>query len=286
MYQVSIENSRGQSLQLTGNEQNYQILDIDGLNPPQAQVNLTNIAGMDGAKFNSAKLQTRNLVITVKINGNAEANRIQLYQYFPTKEEVTFYYSNSSRDVFIKGYVNSCEVNPFSQDEQMQISIICPSPYFKAIDEIVTDISNITGLFEFPFSINANEPIPISVYAVNKVTNVINPADIPTGVIIQIEVIDDFDEILIRNTETGDQIELNYEFEAGDRVTINTNSGEKSIRLLRDGVSSNIFGALASGSVFLQLSSGDNFLAYQVDNGANDQNVDIIFSFYSVYRGV
>lgn len=286
MYQASIENSRGQSLQLTGDEANYQILNIEGLNPPQAQINTTNIAGMDGAKFNSAKLQTRNLVITIKINGNAEANRIQLYSYFPTKEQVTFYYSNSTRDVFIKGYVASCEVNPFSQAEQMQISIICTNPYFKAMDEVIADISNVTALFEFPFSINLGEPIPFSTYEANKVTNVFNDGADKTGVLIQIDVLGDVTDILIRNTETGDTFELNYEFQAGDRITINTNAGEKSVRLLRDGVSSNIFGAIVKGSVFLQLATGDNMLAYQVDDGEDDQNVYITFSYYSVYRGV
>lgn len=286
MYQVSIENARGQSIQLTGNEANYQILNIEGLNPPQAQVNTTNIAGMDGAKFNSSKLQTRNLVITIKINGNAEANRINLYQYFPTKEQVTFYYSNGSRDVFIKGYVNSCEVNPFSQSEQMQISIICPQPYFKAIDEIIADVSNVTALFTFPFSINLSEPIPFSSYESNKVTNVFNPADVKTGVIIQIDIMDTVNDILIRNVETGDTFEINYAFQAGDRITVNTNSGEKSVHLLRDGVVSNLFSSIVSGSVFLQLQAGDNPLGFQVDDGDNDDLVYITFSFYSMYRGV
>lgn len=286
MYQASIENSRGQSLQLTGDEANYQILDIEGLNPPEAQVNLTDIAGMDGAKFNSAKLQTRNVVITLRLNGDAEANRIKLYQYFPTKEQVTFYYSNSHRDVFIKGYVNSCEVNPFSQDEQMQVSIICPNPYFKAIDEIIEDISNVTSLFTFPFTINQGEPIPFSNYEIGSVTNIFNSAESETGVIIQINVLSAVNDILIRNTQTGESIELSYEFEEGDLITINTNTGEKSIQLLRGGVTSNLFTALVSGSVFLQLYAGDNPLAYQVDGGLSDQYVYITFSYYSMYRGV
>lgn len=286
MYQVSIENARGQSIQLTGNEANYQILNIEGLNPPQAQVNTTNIAGMDGAKFNSSKLQTRNLVITIKINGDAETNRRNLYQYFPTKEQVTFYYSNGSMDVFIKGYVNSCEVNPFSKSEQMQISIICPNPYFKAIDEVVADISNVTKLFVFPFSIDVGDPIPISSYEANHITVINNLYGVKTGGIIQIDVLDSVTEILIKNVLTGDSFELNYSFQAGDRITINTNSGEKSVRLLRNGVTSSIFSAIVSGSTFLQLEAGENQFGFKVDNGANDDKVNITYSFYSAYRGV
>lgn len=286
MYQASIENSHGNTFQLTGDEANYQILNIEGLNPPQAQVNITNIAGMDGAKFNSAKLQTRNLVITIKINGNAEANRINLYQFFPTKEQVTFYYSNGLRDVFIKGYVNSCEVNPFSQDEQMQISIICPQPYFKAIDEVVAEISNVTKLFTFPFSINIDEPIPFSSYVENNITVINNLYGDKTGGIIQIDVLDSVNDILIRNTVTGDSFELNYAFQAGDRVVINTNSGEKSVKLTRDSVTTSIFSAIVSGSVFLQLEAGENMFGFKVDNGAHDDDVKITFSYYSAYRGV
>lgn len=286
MYQASIENSKGDSLQLTGDEANYQILNIEGLNPPQAQVNFTNIAGMDGAKFNSAKLQTRELVITIKINGNAEANRLRLYQVFPTKEQVTFYYSNSTRDVFIKGYVNSCEVNPFSRSEQMQISIICPQPYFKDMNEIITDISDITALFEFPFSINLNEPIPFSAFKSGKISTVFNTSDVQTGVMIQIDISSSVNDIRIVNTVTGDFFELNYAFQAGDRVTINTNSGEKSVQLLRNGETLNIFSAIVTGSTFLQLEPGINSLGYRVDNGANDQYANIFFSFYSMYRGV
>lgn len=286
MYQASIENSRGETLVLTGNEPKYQLINIEGLNPPQAQVNLTDIAGMDGAKFNSSKLATRNLVLTLKINGDAEMNRLQLYNYFPTKEQVTFYYSNSSRDVQISGYVETCEVNPFSQSEEMQISIICPQPYFRAIEEVVADISNITGQFVFPFSINDGEPIAFSSYVSNQVTNVYNDSDLITGVIIEIDVEADVNQIVIRNTETGDSITLNYEFEADDRITINTNSGEKSLKLLRNGVTTNLFPALQRGSTFLQLMPGDNLLAYSVDSGAGDANVFITFTYFNIFRGV
>ena len=182
--------------------------------------------------------------------------------------------------------MNSCEVNPFSQDEQMQISIICPQPYFKAIDEVVADISNVTPLFTFPFSINVDEPILFSSYEENKITVINNLYGDKTGGIIQIDVLEDVDDILIRNTITGDSFELVYDFEAGDRITINTNSGEKSVKLTRDSVTTSIFSAIVSGSVFLQLEAGENLFGFKVDNGAHDDDVKITFSYYSAYRGV
>ena len=52
MYEARIT-AGGDTLTLTGNETDYQVIKIDGLNPPQAQINVTPIVGLDGAVFNS-----------------------------------------------------------------------------------------------------------------------------------------------------------------------------------------------------------------------------------------
>ena len=99
MYTAKIENHNG-ILTLTGNESKWQVISITGLNPAPAQVNLTDIASLDGAKFNSSKLATRNIVITIRLNGDVESNRLFLYRYFSSKDNVTFYYKNSHLDTF------------------------------------------------------------------------------------------------------------------------------------------------------------------------------------------
>ena len=103
MFAAKIQNASGDVMTLTGKEPKYQIIDIQGLNPPAAQINTSTIVGMDGAVFNSSKLQTRNLVLTIKINGDVELNRLRLYSYFRTKEWCKFYYTNDSLEVTIDG---------------------------------------------------------------------------------------------------------------------------------------------------------------------------------------
>jgi hypothetical protein len=286
MYTAKIENSSGQILTLTQNESDFQVISITGLNPPPAQINTTGIAGLDGAKFNSSKLNTRNVVITLKLNGNVEENRLILYQLFRTKESCTFYYSNTSLDVSIGGYVETVECDLFSNSETMQISIICPYPYFKSIDEIIADISNEVAGFSFPFSINIGSPIPFSIYISNRITQVINNSESETGVIIEIDILNPVNKIQIKNTNSGDSLVLQYGFLKGDVVTINTNKGSKSIKLLRNGVTTNIFSSLQQGSVFFQLAVGVNPFGYLVDNGQNDSDVSIKFNYSTIYRGV
>ena len=287
MFTASLENSRGNVITLTGNESDYQIISIIGLNPPSAHLNTSSVAGLDGAMFNSARLNTRNIVITAKINGDVEQNRQNLYQYCPTKEKVRFYFSNNNRDVYIDGYVESVECDLFTNSEKMQISIICPQPYFMDTEDTQVDGSSITALFTFPFTINESSPIPFSNYVLDNTIDLYNDSDDQIGVIIDIDINDDISTLLIQNTGTGDSFTLSYAFEAADHITINTIKGQKSVTLLRDGVTSNLFSAMQRGSTFFQLAAGDNFFSYVVDgSSSNNADVDIMFTFFKMYRGV
>lgn len=285
MYTAKIENRSGEILQLNGNESEFQVLSITGLNPPQAQINTTTVVGLDGAKFNSSKLETREIVIRMRLNGNVELNRQTLYRYFPTKMWVKFYFRNENRDVFIEGYVESVEVNLFSKSEIMQMAILCPQPYFKSLEEVIDSISKVTPVFYFPFAINIGEPEIISSLDLNQITDIVNASATETGLVIQISIFASMSKIKIQNTETGEAITLAHTFLPEDLVTINTNKGQKSVTLLRDGESSNLFSAVEKGSVFFQLMPGDNYFSYVV-TGAQDSDVDIVFRHHTVYRGV
>ena len=286
MYTAMIENAKGNLLELTGNETEYQVVSIIGLNPPAAQINTSTVVGLDGAKFNSAKLDTRQIVITLRINGNVESNRQMIYSYVPTKQWCKFYFQNANRNVYIEGYVQTVEVDLFSQSELIQIAILCPQPYFKALDEVIDDISKVKPLFFFPFSIEIDSPEVISSLDENKITNILNASETETGFSIQITFNSAASTIKLWNTDTGEEFTLDYAFQKGDVVTINTTKGQKAVSLLRNATTTNLFTAIQQGSVFFQLETGDNHFTYQVDNGADDNEVDIQFIHNTLYRGV
>lgn len=286
MYSAKIENSSGEILTLTGVEQLFQLTSITGLDPPDARINTTDIAGLDGSKFNSSKLNNRNIVITMKINGDVEANRHSLYRMFRTKEKCIFYFSNDSRGVKIEGYVEKVECPIFVGTEVIQISIICPYPYFRSLYTTIADISNLQSTFYFPFAIDEGDPTPFSVYLVNRETNVKNNSESVIGVLAQIDVLEDIGKIEITDISTNESITLAGTFLEDDRILINTVKGQKSITRIRNGVSTNIFSTLQQGSKFFQLNIGDNYFTYQVDDGAHDDDVEIAFIFADEFRGV
>ena len=281
MYTAKIQNKNGQILVLTQKEQIYQLISIEGLNPPNGTINTTVIVGMDGALYNSSKLETREIVITLKINGDAEQNRLALYSYFRTKEWCRFFYTNESRNVYIDGYVTNVECSMFEQQEVAQITILCPSPFFSDLTEIVDDISSTVSLFTFPFSINEDEPIPISELIENREANVINSSETEVGITIEITFFSAAQSVEIRNATTGEDITVNYSFQNLDVLKIITVKGKKSLRLMRDGTEINLFPALVKGSVLFQLQVGSNILEYQSDG---DVNIKLYHS--NLYRGV
>ena len=281
MYTAKIQNKNGNILVLTQKEQVYQLQSIEGLNPPHGTVNTTVIVGMDGALYNSAKLETREIVITLKINGDAEQNRLALYSYFRTKEWCRFFYTNESRNVYIDGYVTNVECSLFEQEEIAQITILCPSPYFSDLTEIVDDISSTVSLFTFPFSINQDEPIPISERIENREANVINSSETEVGITIEVTFFSAANSVEIRNATTGEDITVEYSFQNLDVLKIVTVKGKKNLRLMRDGSEINLFPALVKGSVLFQLQVGSNILEYQSDG---DVNIKLYHS--NLYRGV
>lgn len=286
MFTLKIENSKGAVLELTNDEENFQVTDISGLNPPNANINTSSYANSDGSSFNSSKIPNREIVITVYINGDVQKNRLKLYKYFRNKEWCKIYYTDDSRDVFIEGYVQTLEVTPFTQKQVAQISILCPNPYFKDIETIIQSISKVIKKFTFPFSINIDNPISFSTLELEKVTNVINDSESETGLIIDVTFLGTVNKLEIRNVDTGENFIIDYEFIKGDKLVINCNRGSKSVILTREAVEYNLIPYVQNGSTFFQLEIGDNNFSFLADEGEDDIVVDIHFNYYKVYLGV
>lgn len=282
MYTLTVENKYGEQLELTHNPC-YDITDIDGLYPPEAVINSTKTASMDGAVFSSAYMNSRTITITLAINGPAEENRIKLYRYFKTKYPVRLYYKNGMRDVYIDGYVSKISVEYFNQKQTAQIIVECPMALFIAAKENRIEFSNIEDLFEFPFAIE-DKGISFSDVSTGKQKSIINGGDVETGVIIRLSTIGKVKNPKIYNVDTLEHMIINEEMQEGDEITINTCKKQKSITLLRDGIPYNIIGKLKAGSTWFNLIPGDNLFTYEAD--IFPENLKCVFIINNRFEGV
>lgn len=283
MYELSVKNKAGEILTLSNNP-NYTVFNVSGLTPSQALINMSGNATQDGAVINSARVESRNIVIYIALEGDIETNRINLYKYFTPKKDITLYFKNGTRDVYIEGVVELIECDLFSSKQVAQVSIICTNPpYFRAIEDLTTSFSDISSLFEFPMNI-PEIGVEISAITTNIRKSILYTGDVECGVIIQLFANGTVVNPTLYNVYTGEHFTLNFTLQESDTIIINTNIGQKSVKLLRAGVYSNALGYMSPDSDWFTLQAGDNVFTYECESGSS--NLQITFTTSLLYGGV
>lgn len=275
-------NSNQQSLTL-GDNLDFALLDLAGIHPPKANLNLQTITGFDGATFVSASVQPRNLFLTLQLQGDVEVNRHKLYEIFKIKQKGTLKYTSERIEAQIEAYVETLEILPMSWPVKALISLLCPQPYFEALQDILVDISFIEAALTFPLQLET-PGIEMGVVFPSEAINLFNPGDIPIGMKIRYTANGEVVNPKLINTRTLAFIELETTMVAGDVLTITTEVGKKRIERLRNGETTNLFNTLALGSTFLHLEEGDNVLYATSQSGSSSLFTEI--SFRPKYSGV
>lgn len=282
MFELFIENKYGEKLELTNNP-NYSVYQIDGLEPPTATINTSQIANFDGSHYNSSRVNERNLVIYLTIDMDAERNRIALYRYVKTKQYIKVYYKNDSRDVFIEGYVESMAIGFFDQKQKVQISILCPYPHFKSVAEKNVEFTNVESNFVFPFSYTESGDA-YSTLSTNSEMVVENLSDVENGIVININATGRCLNPVIYNHSAGEFFKVNVDMFEGDTLVIDTRKTKKKVQLTHDGNTTNVINSIERGSTWLQLLSGDNIMEYDADE--YPENIMCIITYHDEYEGV
>lgn len=274
MFTLTVERQDGERLTLTQFDSAYKVK-YTGFGPVGADIITSAHGGVKGEKYNGSRVGRRNIVLTVYIRGDVEANRIRLYRFFTPENYVKLYYKNGTREVYAEGYVESNEPNQFEANSFNQISIICPKPFLPAIEAIVQDVSNEIDMFEFPFSIE-EEGTEFSTLDGGAYANMHNSGDVSTGAIFRVFAQSPVVGAMIYNAITNEYFKITGTLEAGDLLTINTNAGNKRLTITK--ITGEVVNALhrrAAGSTWLQLAVGDNYIAYTADSGDAAMSVSV-----------
>ena len=271
---------------------------IDGLGPAKASINTSEIATADGGVYNSARLDTRNIVFDLEFmqtkTESIEDIRLKSYKYFPIKKPVRLTIETDNRLLETEGYVESNEPNIFSKNEGTRISIICPDPYLYSKNISTNDFNSIEPMFEFPFGTEENhDPYTLGEINILTTANVIYEGDATIGIDIIIHALGSVSSITIVNTLTNEHMVINTTklasmtssgIKAGDTIIITTQIGNKSVTLIRDGVETNILNCLDRGFTWFTLNKGDNIFAYTAEEGSI--NVQFCVKNKIAYEGV
>lgn len=300
---VTITNHLDESIKLdlfNPEESGFIIKSIEGLGPVKANINFKELATNDGAIDNSARLSSRNIVMSLQFmeSPTIEETRLKSYKYFPIKRNIKFLIETDSRICETIGRVETNVPTIFSNAEGCQISILCSNPYFYSAGENGTNQTIFYGtepLFEFPFS---NESLTEDLIEFGSIENrtegtIYYDGDAEIGITIQIHAVGEAEGLVIYNTKTREIMRINDDklkslmgsgIQAGDEITITTSRGEKGIYMLRSGVTTNILNSLEKPIKWFQLSKGDNTFAYTASSGLT--NLQFRIENKVIYEGV
>lgn len=281
MFDLAVRNTRGEMLSLTDTKK-YTVTKIDGLTAAGCSINTSAVAGQDGEMFHSSRINKRNIVITVLPEDPVDENRIQLYRFFSEKENIRLFYKNRIRDVYIDGRVETLNGDLFSMKEEIQISIICPDPFFAKVGDDVRTVrySPVIQLTEFPYAM-PEEGMALSEIIMDDM-ELYNEGTVKTGATFHVTVQQRMNEFCIYSRQENGRIGVRYSFLPYDNVYINTGKGEKGIWLVRDGTRYNLLKNRIAESAWISVLPGINKFGIEADKFGYILDV----SWRELYEGV
>ena len=300
---VTVTNHRGESMTIElRNPENsgFLVREITGLGPSKATINSTELSTSDGSVFNSSRIESRNIVLSLVLLPflTIEETRHNAYKYFPVKKKVTLTFVTDTRTVQIDGYVETNDHTIFSDQVSTQVSIICPDPYFYSSGtgaKTVTIFSGVTPAFEFPFANNSltNKLLTFGEIILFKDRNIYYSGDVDTGLTIYMHALGTVTNITIYNLTTLEFMKIDttrltaltgFPIIIGDDIIISTIKGQKYIHLIRNGSVINILNCLSLDSIWFQLIKGDNPFGFVAATG--EENLQLRIENRVVFEGI
>lgn len=132
------------------------LVGADGIGPVKATMFMTEYGYRYGGFFRGSRTGSRDMTLTFKpMLPTVETARNRLYRIFTIGEEISVRFITDTKDIVIRGYVESVDPSIFAQDERVVVGIACPTPYWELYGggvAVATSAESSSRAFEFPFS--------------------------------------------------------------------------------------------------------------------------------------
>lgn len=267
----------------------FMLKSIDGVSSFKNSVTTEDHTMTDGAEYLGSVQEKRNIVITGKMLGDELIQKDQLYEVFNRGDLGKIIVTDSN------GTQRSAEYYTESVDadgdgliaKTFSISLICPDPAFYDLVDTIYSMSNWLHNFEFVHQFKSDREEFGSQSKV-KLVNILYRSGIPTGITIELSTIGVVKNPVITNSLTGQHIKvgsdtLPFILNAGEKLVITTADGNKHLYKESNEKRVEVNQYLTEDSEFIQLTYGENPIAYDADSGVEFLTVDITYK--QKYRG-
>ena len=275
--QITYENSGGETLALR-QRRPYFLTGVDGTGQIRQNILTFKAPNQDGAFFISGTMDTRNITLegTIVAGSADEAAtlRQRLLRIFSPKKAGVLTFRGKRIPCNVEEVVFAQRSS--ARTSSFFISLLCPSPFFEAIDELRVELAAWTAKFSFALEIpetgmefGAREP--------SQIIFVDNDGDVPCGCSIQFRALGSVVNPELMNVDTGEVMRILRTMTPGEQITVDTHFAAKRVRSVMGGVEANAFPDVDTSSTFLQLGVGRNTLRYSAAESMDMLEVTIFF---------
>jgi len=277
---------------LTFGEEEFQpfiLASVDGLYSVKNNVQMSDNTMTDGSTYQGSIAVKRNIVLRIMDNPQSEDfvydqyNRDILYTLFRKGEFGTLIYTENGVSRKIECQTESI-TRALKGSRIFTISLLCPNPMFTDVDDKRVAMANWISNFQFPHNfVEEGEEIDYKsdVRSVNIVNDI--AAD-NTGLTIEIVASGTVSNITISHIELDEHISVgstgkSFTMVLGDKLIITTGLNNKHVRLVHNGVTSEMNQYVTEDSEFIQLIYGNNNITYSATTGEEYMSVNISYNF-------
>lgn len=234
------------------------ISNVDGLDPVPTSISTTGLPSADLSLISGEEVPARNIVMTIVPDPDwstwtPEKLRRLVYAYFTPKSQVRLvFYTDELDPVEIYGTVETCSYNQFTPEPEYQVSIICPDPYFVAVEA-----TTIEGEVIYPEDWPPSDPISIG-------------GDVPIGCVVKLLDGYEYGELFVQSGDPSIStfhliVDSDFPNPTPNIFEMDSRPLKKKVRIYETGTGlvTNLLGKLQPGyeAVWPVLEPGNNFFA-------------------------
>lgn len=255
----------------------YWLRKVEGIGQADFDVSSEKTANQDGELYKGATANKRNIVLTVSVippDGKPHDQiREEFFAFFVPRETGTLYFYDGGIARKIEYKTESCEFEMDGPFREVTVSLICPDPAFRAVQDEQADVANVVGMIEWPLELSAE--FEVGIRYETRIANIVNPSSVSRGLTITFtasgEVVNP--SLVEINRQTSFRILTTMHAE--DQIVVTTGPGNKRVKLIRAGVETNINNLWEFGGTWLQVEPGENTFTFSVDSGDDALSVHL-----------
>lgn len=260
------------------NSCDFKLLSHSGFAAADYSVAMSSGGSYDGGYITSARLDSRTLSIKFDFGGRfGEVTRQSLIRFFAPSRELTVTAQRGNIKRTITGYACDFDIDETNRHAHsvVNLSILCPDPYFKATETVSQSAAVVTPMFHLPCYL----PVVLGVESSTGSLTVHNDGDTAADLVVELIAYADVNNPYIANDTTGRRIATKGKLSAGKKLTISTVRRHKAATINGERCLTN---PSSQFSDFLTV--GENNLRYSSDEGSGDIAVNVQCT--ALYLGV